>query len=302
MPAWTNTVWPLTTLALATAGGAFGWWVGHTERGAPAPVVAPAPPAVPPAAPPGPEEPRALLAPDPSTIPDGALGDAVRRGQYLASHTREALPDYVGADLNCTNCHLGGGTVGRAGPWVGLAGVFPEYRSRSDSVVTLEARIDDCFERSVNGRKLPMDGPDMAALVAYVTWLSKDVPVGVSVEGRGFPKLPSPPTPDPEHGREVYAAKCAACHGADGQGQVAGHQITFPPLWGDGSFNVGAGMARLDTAAAFVKWNMPLGQGGSLTDQEAYDVAAFFTTQPRPDFAGKVADWPKGGKPPDARY
>ena len=59
---------------------------------------------------------------------------------------------------------------------------------------------------------------------------------------------------------------------------------------------------RLDTAAAFVKANMPLGQGGSLSDDDAYDVAAFFTRQPRPDFARKHLDWPKGGKPKDARY
>ena len=61
-------------------------------------------------------------------------------------------------------------------------------------------------------------------------------------------------------------------------------------------------MARLNTAAAFVKSSMPLGQGGSLSDQEAFDVAAFFTRQPRPDFAGKLEDWPKGGKPDDVRY
>ncbi len=297
MPA-TNSMWPMTGLALATVVGTLGWWVGHTDHPVSEPVVEDSASV----ATASQAEHRTFVVPDPSTIPTGALGDAVRRGEHLATHTAEALPDYVGADLNCTNCHLRAGTVAKAGPWVGLAGVFPEYRTRSDSVVTLEARIDDCFERSVNGRRLPMESPDMAALVAYVTWLSKDVPVGVSVEGRGFQKLTSSPTPDPGHGREVYAAKCASCHGANGQGVVSGDQITFPPLWGDGSFNVGAGMARLDTAAAFVKWNMPLGQGGSLTDQEAYDVAAFFTTQPRPDYAGKVADWPKGGKPRDARY
>ena len=75
----------------------------------------------------------------------------------------------------------------------------------------------------------------------------------------------------------------------------------MPPLWGKDSFNVGAGMARMYTAAAFVKHNMPLGQGGTLTAQEAVDVAAFFTQQPRPDYAARANDWPKGDKPKDAR-
>ena len=101
----------------------------------------------------------------------------------------------------------------------------------------------------------------------------------------------------------VYAEKCASCHGADGQGKYGEQGQTFyPPLWGPRSFNIGAGMGRLNTAAAFVKANMPGGQGGTLTDQEAFDVAAYFTQQPRPDFADKDKDWPLGGKPKDARY
>ena len=74
-----------------------------------------------------------------------------------------------------------------------------------------------------------------------------------------------------------------------------------PALWGSRAFNIGAGMARLDTAAAFVKAKMPLG-GVTLSDQEAYDVAAYFTRQPRPDFKAKKGDWPNGGRPADARY
>jgi thiosulfate dehydrogenase len=100
------------------------------------------------------------------------------------------------------------------------------------------------------------------------------------------------------------------CHGADGEGlKRADGRLIFPPLWGDQSFNIGAGMARTYTAAAFVKRNMPigfhekfpLGQGG-LSDQEALDVAEYFSHQPRPDFPDKVKDWPNGSRPADARY
>jgi thiosulfate dehydrogenase len=186
---------------------------------------------------------------------------------------------------------------------VGITGVFPEFRTRNAKVNLLEDRINDCFERSMNGQRLPNDSEPVVALVAYMTWLSQGQPVGTSVAGRGFPKLKEQPEPDANNGRVVYASRCAACHGAEGQGiSGPGGAYAFPPLWGDRSFNIGAGMARLDTATAFVSHNMPLGQGGTLSAQEAVDVASFFTAQPRPDFARKHEDWPAGGKPRDARY
>lgn len=267
------------------------------EPQAPAPVTAaPVPPAPVAAS-------ASWTAPDPATIPEGELGDAIREGRRLLTTTRDALPEHVGNGLNCTSCHLQGGTVPNAGPWVGITGVFPEYRARNDQVNVLQDRINDCFERSMNGAALPPDSPEMTAIVAYMAWLSQGVPAGVPVEGRGFERIADPPTPDPARGEQLYAQKCVACHGAEGQGLDAPDgAYAFPALWGERSYNLGAGMARLDTAAAFVRWNMPLGQGGTLSDQEAYDVAAYFIHQPRPDFAGKAQDWPAGGKPRDARY
>jgi len=241
--------------------------------------------------------------PDESKIPTGPMGDAIRRGKLLLTRTKEELPDHVGNGLHCTSCHLDGGTHAGAGPWVGIVGVFPEYRSRNAKVNTLEQRINDCFERSMNGKAIEQGGADMNAIVAYMTWLSQGVPTGREVAGRGFKRIKPAPTPNPEHGKELYTTRCASCHGQDGGGLNApdgAYQV--PALWGDRSFNIGAGMARLDTAAAFVKANMPLGQGNTLSDQFAYDVADWFIHQPRPDFAGKANDWLKGDKPKDARY
>lgn len=244
-----------------------------------------------------------LVVPDASTIPEGPMGEAIRRGEQLALHTFEELPDHVGNGLHCASCHLQAGRVANAGPWVGITSVFPEYRSRNARVNTLQMRINDCFERSLNGTALDHESADMAAIVAYMTWLSREVPIGHEVEGRGFRRVTEPPTPDRAHGEALYAERCAVCHGADGSGQTgADGAYLFPPLWGPRSYNIGAGMARLDTAAAFVRWNMPLGQGGSLSDQDAYDVAEFFIHGERPDFAGKSEDWLHGGRPRDARY
>jgi len=236
-------------------------------------------------------------------LPAGPLGEAVALGKRVLTHTPENAAAYSGNALNCTNCHLNAGRMPYSSPWVGVWGVFPAYGSRNARVISLQDRINGCFLRSMNGRALPMDSPEMIGILAYMQWLSRGVPTGMSVKGRGFLRIKSPQPPDAERGRQVYAEKCAVCHGADGQGMFgASGETIYPPLWGPKSFNIGAGMARLNTAAAFVKANMPLGQGGSLSDQDAFDVAAFFTRQPRPDFDAKISDWPNGGKPEDARY
>lgn len=236
-------------------------------------------------------------------VPDGPVGEAIAYGSRILAHTPENAPAYAGNDLNCTSCHLNGGRTPWAAPWVGIWGVFPEYRSRNAKVNALQDRINDCFVRSLDGRALAPESREMIGILAYMQWLSRDVPTGKSVSGRGFMRIKSTLTPDPRRGARIYAQKCALCHGDEGQGSYAASgAMIYPPLWGPRSFNIGAGMARLNTAAAFVKANMPFGQGNSLTDQEAFDVAVFFTRQPRPDFAGKLNDWPKGGKPEDARY
>lgn len=235
--------------------------------------------------------------PPASTIPSGPVGEAVRRGKALLEHTKDSLPRFVGNDLRCTSCHMDGGTRKDAMPWIGVYSRFPQYRSRTGAVIVIEDRIKDCFERSMNGQSPAHDSKDMRDMVAYLAWLSRDVPVGRDVEGSGMPAVP-PLEPDTARGRETFLAECARCHGEDGQGLLP----PAPPLWGPRSFNIGAGMSRLRTAAAFLKVAMPYDRPGSLTDQQAYDVAAYMNSRGRPDFPGKELDWPNGDPPPDVAY
>jgi thiosulfate dehydrogenase len=182
---------------------------------------------------------------------------------------------------------------------------------RAGRAVDLVTRINGCFQRSMNGKPLAEDSSEMQAMVAYMDWLRQDVAKGARVAVRNAGPIDDTLIPDPERGQAIYAAQCASCHGANGQGMKdqSGNYI-FPPLWGDESFNIGAGMARTYKAAQFVKYAMPpamnlippLGTGGVLSDQDAVDVSEYFTHMPRPDFAGKVHDWPTGNKPKDARY
>ena len=196
-----------------------------------------------------------LHAPADSTIPTGPLGEAVRLGRSIFNNPQAYVKAYVGNGLTCSNCHLNGGTQAWGGPLIGVWGVFPAYIARSATVETLEDRLNDCFRRSMNGKPLPLDSPEMKALLAYSWWLSSGVPTGQSVVGRGFERAAPPAAaPDPARGKTLYAAKCAACHGADGAGtRGANGTYVFPPLWGPASFNTGAGMARLVTAASFVQ-------------------------------------------------
>jgi len=241
-------------------------------------------------------------APSISEAPSGPVGDAVRQGHSLLTETRLMLPNNVGNGMNCTSCHLNGGTKPHAAPFAGLWGVFPAYSARVAKVITLADRVNDCFERSMNGKALGYESTEMISILTYIQFISTGVPTGSSVKGRGEGKIDQNLIPDPVRGKKIYAEKCASCHGAEGLGlKVEANKYVFPPLWGDDSFNDGAGMARPYTAAAFVIANMPIGQENSLTEQEALDVSQYFTYQPRPVFAGKKNDWPKGGRPKDAR-
>jgi len=252
-----------------------------------------------------------LTPPQLADIPDDDEGKRILLGRRLLADTKRLLPDYVGDALNCDSCHLNGGSVPNASPYLGMSVKYPRYNPRAGRMVTLKERVNGCLLRSMNGKTLPPDSPEMKAMIAYFNWLSAGLPKNVKVEGAGIGKVDTNLTPDPTRGKEIYEAKCAECHGNDGEGRKnAQGEYVFPPLWGDQSFNIGAGMARTYTAAAFVKNNMPiayglnapLGQGGALSDQEAVDVAEYFSHKPRPDFPPKVNDWPKGSKPKDARY
>ncbi|MDH5739212.1 MAG: c-type cytochrome [Nitrospira sp.] len=241
---------------------------------------------------------NALFAPpSPETIPGDLRGEQIRLGYKMVVDTQEYGKRYVGNALNCTNCHLDAGLNPNAAPFVGISVLYPQYRERAGRQMTLADRVNECFERSMNGKPLPSESVKLTGIVAYIEWLSQSMPAGSAVPWRGIPLLTSTHQPDPLIGKKVYEQKCVFCHGSDGQGTMAA-----PPVWGPRSYNIGADMARISVAASFIKANMPRGWGWTVSDDEAFDVAAYINTQPRPDFPAKIHDWPKGGKPADVPY
>ncbi|HEX4933547.1 MAG TPA: c-type cytochrome [Gemmatimonadaceae bacterium] len=267
------------------AAGTPGRDTAHATSPAPAPDAGPGAPARSP-----------FRIPDESEVQDTALLASIRRGRALLRHTRDSLPHHVGNALVCTNCHLQDGTRQHGMSWVGVYARFPQYRSRAGTTQLIEDRINDCFKRSLNGRPLAPESRDMRDIVAYMAFLSTGYPVGRETEGQGLPRLETLPG-DTVRGARVFAARCARCHGVSGGGSR-----TAPPVWGARSYNIGAGMARVRTAAAFVQRWMPQDSTGVLTPQEAFDVAQYIDSRPRPDFRGKEKDWPHGDPPPDVAY
>ena len=239
--------------------------------------------------------------------PQDQLGAMVTLGEAIFSHTdtHELSGQYVGNAQVCAGCHLDAGRLADSAPMWAAWVAYPAYRSKNKRVNTIVERIQGCFKYSMNaqasavGHPPAADSPTINALVSYLYWLATGAPTGdKAMAGRGYPRLAEPEQGfDPERGRIVYAEQCAICHGPDGEGGYAsteaGQAMVFPPLWGGQSYNWGAGMHRIDTAAAFIKANMPLGNFLELTDQEAWDAAAFMNSQERPQdprFTGDLAE------------
>ncbi|MEO8335713.1 MAG: c-type cytochrome [bacterium] len=237
----------------------------------------------------------ATSAPD-TAIPAGPLGESIRRGLALVEHTPDSLPNYVGGNLRCTSCHLDRGTRPNAAPLVGVHDRFPKYVDRSGAVVPLEDRVNYCFTRSLAGRALPSRSREMVDIIAYLAFISRGPASSGHVAGAGMPKMAELAT-DSARGHAEFTANCARCHGEDGAGIAA-----VPALWGAKSYSVGASMARVERAASFIRHNMPFDKPGTLTDQQAFDLAAFVNSHARPDSPGKELDWPKGGAPSDVPY
>ena len=256
----------------------------------------------------------AWAVPDIDKLPHDADGKLIRLGRELTIATyahigprvRDRAARFAGNNLSCQSCHLEAGTKKFGLPFVGVSGDFPQYRAREGHVGTLEDRVNGCMTRSMNGRALADDSVEMKAFVAYIKFLS----TGGKQDGRGAGKIAELTRPaDPLHGKAIYKQICVACHGAGGQGKPrkqATEGYEFPPLWGHNSFNDGAGMNRLISAANFIHSNMPNGtnwQAPALSPEDSWDVAAFIVSRQRPRKADLEQDFPKRlEKPADAAY
>jgi thiosulfate dehydrogenase len=236
--------------------------------------------------------------------------ELVKYGKELIAHTSEYLGPkgsvaQISNGMNCQNCHLQAGTQPWGNNYFAVQANYPKFRERSGTVENQVKRVNDCFERSLNGKALDSSSREMKAILAYIKWIGSDVPKKMTPRGAGIFKLKAlKRANDPEKGRIVYIEKCQSCHQANGEGLMAenGKSYTYPPLWGKNSYNHGAGLFRISNFAGYVKFNMPQGatyERPQLTDEQAWDLAAFVNSQPRPS-KDLSEDWPNiAGKPFD---
>ncbi len=248
-------------------------------------------------------------------VPDAYLADTDKDAELIA-YGRDLVArteDYFGVNglvkpasingLNCQNCHLDAGSKAFGNNYFAVESTYPQMRARSGALETIPKRINDCFQRSLNGAPLDTNSREMRAMVAYMKWLGTGIPKGQKPKGVGLVEVPFLNRPaDPALGEKVYVAKCASCHGTDGQGlPIPSSARDYPPLWGERSYNEAAGLFRMSRFAGYVKTNMPFGasyQNPQLTDEEAWDVAAYVNSQPRPKHPFLDSDWPKIEKKP----
>jgi len=241
-------------------------------------------------------------------ISQGEKDDLIRYGALLVADTyvqlghgaKDEKMHFSGNGLNCTSCHQDNGTKQFGLPWMGVSQMYPQYRGREDKVAGLEERINGCFTRSMNGKEMSVDSKEMKAMVAYINWLSKDLPK--DFYGLGTPKFEGPNRKaDVKKGGQVYNRFCMSCHSENGDGYQSmsagssGSHVA-PALWGANSYNNGAGMNRLLTTAAFIHSNMPLGtvwNHPAITNEDTYDVAAYLSSKERPQMSGLEKDYPK---------
>lgn len=246
--------------------------------------------------------------PDIETISDSAQRKKVLYGKNLVAHTAS----YFGPKgsisqstngLNCQNCHLNAGTVVFGNNYGSVASTYPKFRPRSGSIESISKRVNDCFERSLNGKALDTTSAEMRAIIAYIKFLGSNIVKGEKASGSGLKDLPYlSRAANPALGKKSYILKCQSCHQANGDGVLnnSKNEFTYPALWGNNSYNNGAGLYRLINLAKFIKYNMPLGathEAPQLSDAEAWDIAAFINTQPRPN-KDLSQDWPDISKKP----
>ena len=243
----------------------------------------------------------------------------VRRGYFLIAETpkymgpnaEEVTQRFTGNTLACANCHLKAGSQAGAASWVGVVDRYPQFGGRANKLGTIQDRINGCMQRSMNGKALDPDSDTMKAIVAYMDWLGEGLPDTRKKEFKGYPKIQIPEVAvNLEKGKRIYTKECVPCHMQDGQGVLladASKGYQYPPLWGNNSFNEGAGMHRVLTAAQFIKSNMPFGEATwdnpKLTDEEAYHVAGYINSFERPSKEGTENDYPdKKSKPVSTPY
>lgn len=227
----------------------------------------------------------------------------IEYGKQLISNTAQFLGPkgsvaQITNGMNCQNCHLDAGTKPYGNNYAAVFTTYPKYRARSGGIEDIYKRVEDCFERSLNGKAPARGSKELESIVAYINFTGSNVKKGQKPKGSGIYELKfMERAADPEKGKIAYVAKCQTCHQANGEGVMNADKVSYqyPPLWGKNAYNQGAGLFRISRFAGYIKANMPFGvtyKEPQLSDEEAWDIAAYVNSMPHP-LKDISKDWPK---------
>lgn len=221
-------------------------------------------------------------------IPDDSAGKLVQYGRDLMLKTAYYIgPEGINgkhtvSKVSCSNCHQNAGTKQFSFDLLTSYTRYPQYRARENRILSLADRVNNCIERPLNGKPLDSNSREMQAFLAYFKWLDSFVPADKKDKLNKHLELSFPGrAADPVKGEAVYAAHCARCHGKNGEGKMAENDYSYqyPVLWGDSAYQAGSSVHRVIKMAPWIKANMPYDSATwnrpVLTDEEAFDVAAF---------------------------
>ena len=191
----------------------------------------------------------------------GSERDLVIYGEELIAHTARYFGPkgsiaQISNGMNCQNCHLDAGQRPWGNNYSAVYSTYPKMRSRSGQVENIYKRINDCFERSLNGKAIDTTSREMKAMYTYMKWVGQEVPKGNKPANSGLEKLTYlDRAASPAKGRQIYINQCQSCHGSNGEGllDVSGVMYAYPPLWGAHSYNDGAGLYRLSAFCGICK-------------------------------------------------
>lgn len=251
--------------------------------------------------------------PDAAQIPQGAEGQRIREGMALLQQTtrlagplaQDPSKRYSRNNLNCINCHQAGpsglpGSKPYALPLVNVINDYPKLDPKSMKMVSLEQRVTGMFGKGEVA--LTAQTPELQAILAYLRWLGSKAEPGMAMAGTGLKAVALPArAADPVQGGELFAARCAQCHGATGEGTPAadfasGGGYLFPPLAGDDTYDDGGHMYMVPLLTRFIHANMPPGSSADapqLSVGKAYDIAAYINSElPRRHAPQRVGAYP----------
>lgn len=213
-----------------------------------------------------------------------------------------------GTHTSCDHCHQGigdkqdqqgnrlVGSLSIPASWM----MADSYDRFTGLLLPFELRQMQCFINSSNGYKPNISDDVIRDITMYARFLSAalDLKYGNRYPEQGIDEIPVSATlkqgDDYVRGKAIFLNRCAKCHGEQGLGTVVDGRVIYPAVAGPNSFNLQSrnNFAFVSTILpGFICRNMPLGEEGTLTNQQCRDIAFYISNLPRPagDVQGPVA-------------